>query len=143
MKVRIIVTDDSGRVMEGEIELSSSPGPSRTRSAKRSRTPLVAGDSGAPDVNLPLRPYLRRYARGKSGAAKATLLIAHIAGGRPGVPVTSTDLLATWGRTTSFMGAFNRAHATRAKDNGWIDSPSHGVYVLLDSWAQASQGGAR
>jgi hypothetical protein len=31
-------------------------------------------------------------------------------------------------------GKLNRAHSTRAKENGWVDSPKRGIYVVLPHW---------
>ena len=31
-------------------------------------------------------------------------------------------------------GKLNLAYPTRAKENGWVDSPTRGVYVLLPGW---------
>lgn len=139
MKVRVIVTDAAGETFEGEVELAIRARPQGQSKGKRRqpKTPRSSGAEGL-DLTLPLRPFLKRYARGKSGAAKLTLLVAHMTGGKTATPIDSHDVQATWNRVTAFLGDYNRAHSTRAKDKGWIDSPKHGQYVLRPSWEQAA-----
>lgn len=139
MRVRITLISDADEVFEGELDLLSRSNPKSSKKPARTRTSAEArGSSTTINLELPLRPFLKAYAQGKSGAAKLTLLIAHIAQGKTDVPVDSGDLQAAWNRTTAFLGEYNRAHSTRAKDNGWIDSSKHGQYILRPSWKEAA-----
>lgn len=139
MKVHIAITDDQGRIFEGQVELSSTSKNRKARKRKNEEAPASRSGSQALDLTLPLRPFLKKSARGKSGAAKLTLLVAHMSGGKTGTPVDSQDVQAVWNRVTAFLGDYNRAHATRAKDKGWVDSPKHGQYVLRPSWEEAAE----
>ena len=137
MKVRITVTNDSGETFQGEMDLGPAA-PRKRRTHTKAPAPVPTSGHASVNLNLPLRPFLKKYARGKSGAAKLTLLIAHMAGGKTDVAVDSGELQATWNRATAFLGEYNRAHSTRAKDNGWIDSSKHGQYVLQPCWNEAA-----
>jgi hypothetical protein len=66
------------------------------------------------------------------------LLIAHMSGGKASTPIAAGAVQAAWNRVTAFLGDYNRAHGTRAKDKGWIDSPKHGQYVLRPTWTEAT-----
>lgn len=133
LRVHVAVTDESGRVYEGhaELVLVHEQGANRApRRASQPSTPSV-------DLTLPLRPFLKKYSRGRSGPSKFTLLLAHLAKGGVNVGIDYTDLVRAWNRATAHLGQFNPAHTTRAKDKGWVDSPKQGQYVLRPSWKQA------
>lgn len=89
------------------------------------------------DFDLPLRPFLKAYSKGKSGSVKFTLLLAHFAKGKADVPVRKVDLEQAWNQVTAHLGRFNPAHTTRARDQGWVDSPKKGEYVLRPDWVGA------
>lgn len=146
MRVRLTLTTESGEVFEGDTDLTRRDKGVAPRKVKHGKVsegrPLGhsaarKSTGGTPDISMPLRPFLRQQVRGKSGAAKVTLVIAHLARGNTGVEVDSGEVQKAWNRATAFLGEYNRAHATRAKDYGWIDSPKHGVYKLRDSWVNA------
>ena len=72
---------------------------------------------------------MNKYARGLSGAQKFVLLVAWLSKGTAGTEV-STDVVAEhWNKMRTVLGNFNRVHGTRAKAEGWLDSPKRGVYV--------------
>jgi len=137
IRFHIAVTDESGRVFEGEAELALVDQRAVKRSAKRTRTPKPSPTAATVELDLPLRPFLKKYARGKSGPAKFTLLVAHLANGKVKSSIAFTDILRAWNGATAHLGKFNAAHTTRAKDKGWVDSPKQGQYVLRPSWTQA------
>jgi hypothetical protein len=139
MKVRVIVTDATGEIFEGEVRLAprSTPKKQSKKKGPEAKAPRNLRRE-ALDLDLPLRPFLKKYAPGKSGAAKLTLLIAHMVGGKKATPVEAGTVQAAWNRVTAFLGDYNRAHWTRAKDKGWIDSPKHGQYVLRPTWEEAA-----
>ncbi len=136
LRVHVAVTDGSGRVYEGDAELvvvheqGANRADQSARLASRPATPTV-------DLTLPLRPFLKKYSRGRSGPSKFTLLLAHLAKGNVNVGIDYTELVRAWNRATAHLGQFNPAHTTRAKDKGWVDSPKQGQYVLRPSWKQA------
>jgi hypothetical protein len=80
---------------------------------------------------------MKRYGTGKSGSRRLVLLVAHLAKGRAGTPVEVSCVQKLWARMSALMGgAYNPAHASRARDAGWIDSPKAGTVTLLDGWRE-------
>lgn len=95
-----------------------------------------------PDLTLPLRPFMNRYAQGISGPRKFALLVARLSGGDSNAEVPGNDIERQWNKMKGLLGgAFNPAYSTRAKDNGWVDSPKMGVYILLPGWEGALANG--
>ena len=138
MKARIIVTDDEGRMFEGETSLL--PVGNRNRAGRSSeRSPAAkSSNRGGVDFNLPVRALMKRSARNMSGAQKFTLLVAKMSNQKVGAPVSLKDIVKLWNRMTGPMGGkFNDAHPTRAKDNGWVDSQKTGTYALVSGWRSA------
>jgi hypothetical protein len=138
MKVRVVVTDATGEAFEGEVQLVRRDSQKQSKKKQADAKPPRSRHREAFDLDLPLRPFLKKYAPGKSGAAKFTLLIAHMSGGKASTPIAAGAVQAAWNRVTAFLGDYNRAHGTRAKDKGWIDSPKHGQYVLRPTWTEAT-----
>lgn len=139
MKLHVLLTSATGEKWEGNVILAPRPGVSAQKKVEAKGAPSAPHPrSVAIDLNLPLRPFLKTYARGKSGAAKLTLLVAYLVRGKTGATIDSGKLQETWNRATAFLGTYNRAHATRAKDSGWLDSSKHGEYVLQATWSQAA-----
>src|SRR5947207_3415474 len=102
----------------------------RARSSGRSRRNPPAKDGGASgdqslDFELPTRAFVKKYAaRRMSGAKRFVLLLASLTKGKAAVDVPFQDIKRSWDKMTEPMGGkFNPAHTTRAKDNGWIDTP--------------------
>jgi hypothetical protein len=135
LKATLSIIDELGNRYYGTAELSLAADSAGT-------------DGGSPrptvdpvlniDFALPIRAFVRRYASGDSGgAAKFTMLLAFIARGSDATDVPGERVRSEWGKLTAHLGAFNRAHATRAKDNAWVDSPAHGAYRLGPLWRGA------
>jgi len=89
-----------------------------------------------PDFALPLRPFVKKYARNLSGPQKFALVLAYLTKGRADVQVELTSITRPWNKMTGLLGGYNQAYSTRAKDKGWVDSPKASVYVLLPGWAE-------
>jgi hypothetical protein len=105
------------------------------------RKPVRSAKSAELDFSLPIRPFMKRYAKGVSGPRKFAILVAHLAKGDLETEVAFKDVEKQWNKMTQLMdGRFNSAHASRAKDNGWVDSPRHGIYKLLSGWSGAVGG---
>jgi len=137
-----MVTNDDGTMLEGEIELSHSNG--RTRSKRsRSASPRSADTNQTPpavitpDFSLPIRPFMNRYARGRSGPQAFTLLVARLAEGEVGREVRADEVRREWSRMTGILGDFATMYGTRAKNEALVDSPQRGVFVLLADWTNA------
>ena len=136
MRVKISVTTEAGLVYAGEVELSatnSTGKPIKSHARRRS----VERHRGELDFGLPVRPFIKRHGNGMSGPKRLTLLVARIAEGSVSAGVQRSQVRKLWNKMTSLMGGtFNSAYETRARDNGWIGSPSAGLYKLLPAWEE-------
>jgi hypothetical protein len=92
------------------------------------------------DFTLPVRPFVKKHARGLGGPAKFTLVLAHMAKGKSGVSVPLSSIRKAWDKMTGLLDDLNLAYPTRAKDKGWVDSPKTGTYVLLSGWTEIFSG---
>jgi hypothetical protein len=159
MRALIIVTDDTGNTWEfelplrknatGGVSLPSANDTKRERKRNASNRKSAAPGSAAQaqhgeaeiDLSLPLRPFMNRYGRGSSGPRKFVLLVAHNTKGDIAAEVPSSEIQKQWAKMTGLLGEFNGAFTTRAKDNGWVDSPKFGVYKLLAGWKAGVENG--
>jgi len=136
MKVQIVLIDDNCITFEGFADLATRVASSPTRGDTRtpvSRKPLSANVN----FSMPMRAFVKAHARLLSGPQKFALLVAYLSKDNPATNVALTDIESNWNRMTGLLGGkFNRAHSTRAKDHGWVDSPKQGVYVILPSWKE-------
>ena len=136
MKVRIVVTDDGGNTFEGEALLAAVE---RARSPRQTsgREQRASGRTN-PDFSLPVRAFMKRHAKKLGGAQKFTVLLARLSSGKTGATIALREIEKTWNRMTEPMGGkFNPAYTTRAKDNGWVDTPKTGYYALRSGWMEA------
>jgi hypothetical protein len=134
MKVQIVLTDESGATFEGFADLapqlSSRPDRrSSTRSSSIPKSPKVRAN-----FSTPVRAFVKAHARNLSGPKKFALLVAYLSKNKPEKTVPLTDIERNWNKMTGLLGKFNPAHSTRAKDNGWVDSPKQGIYVIVPGW---------
>ena len=135
----VTVTDDDGRRFEGEADLRLVGEERAPRRRGGKRGPHAKGSPGSSlDFELPRRAFVKKYStRTMSGAQKFVLLLASIAKGKTDVTIPFQDLRRAWRNMTERMGGkFNPAYTTRAKDNGWINTPKKGVYELRASWRE-------
>ncbi|MFZ0981299.1 MAG: hypothetical protein WAN23_18000 [Candidatus Acidiferrales bacterium] len=109
--------------------------------APRRKGKHTTGDA-TPDLTLPLRPFVKKHAGGMTGSQRFALVLGHMAKGKTNVPVPLATIQKAWDKMTLLVGKFNYAHANRAKDNGWVDSPKTGSYVLLSGWTEIFSGKA-
>jgi hypothetical protein len=134
LKVSIIVSDDDGNNYRGEVELDAD---SAGKRARRQAKAAPAKPAGKVPVNFatPIRNFVRLHARDMSGAQKFALLVAYLTKGDGKKELLMTDVEKNWNRMKPLLrGKFNLAYTTRAKDNGWVDSPKRGFYVILPGW---------
>jgi hypothetical protein len=133
MKVQIVLTDEGGAVFEGSADLapqlSSRPTRSRARGAGSRKSSSVTAN-----FSTPMRAFVKAHARTLSGPKKFALLVAYLSKNNPEKTVPFTDIEGNWNKMTGLLGKYNPAHSTRAKDNGWVDSPKQGVYVIVPGW---------
>ena len=97
--------------------------------ARRSTAP-------APDFTSQIRHFTNKHAKGMNGQQKFTLVLAYFAKGKPNTEIKLETVRDAWNGMKGLLGKFNTGYATRAKDNGWVDSPKAGVYVLLTGWTE-------
>jgi hypothetical protein len=135
MKVRVVVTDSDGNIFEGEALLVAVAGAHPRKTPDRRRQGL---SQTSPDFSLPVRAFIKRYAKSLGGPQKFTVLLARLTGGKAGTTVSVREIEKAWNRMTELMGGrYNSAYTTRAKDNGWVDTPKIGSYALLPGWEKA------
>jgi len=138
MRAKIVVSDDAGNVFEGEVVLQ----PSGIGSINSVVAPVEGAAAPASLLNfdLPERAFVKIHGSGLGGAQKFTLVLAHLSKGRVGVAVGVKDIAKHWNQMKSLLGGeFNAAYPVRAKERGWVDSPSKGQYVLCSGWEQCNQ----
>ena len=135
MEARISITTADGIVYEGTAVLSSLDKASKDSSATRAVTTKVSPKLSGLQFTLPVRPFMKRYGAGMSGSKRLVLLVAHLVKGDVGSSVETSAVQKLWSKMSALMGgAYNPAHASRARDNGWIDSPKAGTLTLLSGW---------
>lgn len=131
MKVHIRVVDDKGSMFEGTAELEAV-----SRGLRRQGGKATVQSARGLSFSLNRRAFMNKYAKGLSGSQKFALLIAHIANGKSGHAISSDQISSEWNRIKGIVGGFNTAHATRAKERGWINAPKRGFYALSDTWKE-------
>jgi hypothetical protein len=133
LKVSIIVSDDDGNNYHGEVDLTAS---SKAPQKRTKHIPPSKSTTKTPvNLSTPIRPFVKQHARKMSGSQKFALLVAYMTKGDSHQEVQMTDVEKQWNKMKSLLGRkLNRAHSTRAKENGWVNSPKHGVYVILPGW---------
>ena len=137
MKVHVVVTDGDGNTFEGDASLVAAPG---TRPARRTTgaKPREKPSRTSLDFSLPVRAFVKRHTKGLGGPQRFTVLLARLSGGKAGVAISLKEIEKAWNRMTEPMGGrFNPAYTTRAKDNGWVDTPKMGSYALQGGWEKA------
>jgi hypothetical protein len=133
VKVSIIVSDDDGNNYHGEVELAATSKSAR-KPATPARPPKTASKT-AVNLSTPVRAFVKQHARDLSGAQKFALLVAYLSKGDGQKEVQMVDVEKQWNRMKPLLGGkFNLAYTTRAKDNGWVDSPKRGIYIVLPGW---------
>jgi hypothetical protein len=88
------------------------------------------------DFAINPRAFVKRYAAGKSGPKKFTLLIAYFAKGKIGINIPLSQVVQNWNKMSAkgLLGKFNRFYPNQARTNGWIDSTQRGTYCLTKEW---------
>lgn len=135
MKARIVITDESGTMFEGEADLvKTTARRSQARAVKSTRS----GGAWKLNFDLPMRTFMKSYAGSLSGPKKFVLVVAYLSKGQEGREVLLRDVEAKWNTMTSLLGGkFNRFYSGKARDDGWVETKKNGVYVLRPSWKRA------
>ena len=138
MKISIILTDDKGQTFQGVVELAPST-PDKTATRKN----ISKAHSGlSVSFSMPIRAFIKRHARGLSGPERFSVLVAYLCKGQLGNAVSNSEIEKQWNKMKPLLGGkkLNAAYSTRAKEHGWIDSPSRGKYVICPGWEGALRG---
>jgi hypothetical protein len=140
MRVHIVVTSDEGISYEGDADLVLSGAPAATRRrAKKATTARASAPD--PDFDLPVRAFAKRYARSLSGPRKYAVLVARLCGGKVGQTISPREVERQWRSMTEPMGGdYNPAYASRAKNEGWVDTVDRETLVLRKDWINALNG---
>ncbi len=94
MKVQVVVTDDEGNVFKGDTVLVAVPG-SRTKRESGGKVQEPTRRE-ALDFSLPVRAFVKRYAKGLRGPQKFTLLLARLTGGKADTALSGQDVARAW-----------------------------------------------
>lgn len=135
MRIQIVLTDERGDKYEGNVMLSlvshsHKSRPTKNQSAGRTYSAL--------SFNPNPRAFMKKYGNGLGGPQRFAILLARLAKGDVHKEIALAELQKHWNSMKPLMGGpFNGAHPTRAKGNGWVDSPKRGFYVLSNSWKEA------
>jgi len=147
--VRAVITFTDGQGNSWEYELTPLPRGGPVPAVPQRKKPIAARPARPtqphqptpttdPDFSVPLSPFIKRHTKGASGPKKFAILVARLAKGDTKAEVPFTEIEKQWNRMTRLMGGpFNPSHSSRAKDNGWVDSPKKGVYKLRSEWRAA------
>ena len=133
MKVKIVLTDEGGATFEGFADLVPQISSKPSRSAARKGGTRKSSSVG-PKFSIPMRAFVKTHARKLSGPKKFALLVAYLSNNNSEKAVPFADIESNWNKMTGLLGKYNSAHSTRAKDNGWVDSPKQGFYVIVPGW---------
>jgi hypothetical protein len=114
--------------------------PKSTRAKEPRAGKVRASPHVAIDLSQPFRPFAKNHVRGRTGPQKFTLVLAYLAKGNVKAEIKLDAVMKSWSKVKGFLGEFNFAHPTRAKDNGWVDSAKQGVYTLRPDWTEILRG---
>jgi len=141
MRVHIVVTADGGKSYEGDVELVTTSSPVAPALGRKVKTAATTSSASEPDFELPVRAFVKRYAKNLSGPRKYAVLVARLSGGTLGQAVSPREVERQWRSMTEPMGGdYNAAYASRAKNEGWVDAPDRNSIVLLKDWTNALNG---
>jgi hypothetical protein len=133
LKVSIIISDDHGNNYHGECDLAASS--KAAHKSVKSAAPPKSSAKTSVNLSIPIRAFVKQHAHDLSGPEKFALLVAYLTKGDSQKGVLIVEVEKQWNRMKPLLGGkFNLAYTTRAKDNGWVDSPKRGVYVVLPGW---------
>jgi len=105
---------------------------------RRARTPQPR--TSQIDLDKPIRPFIKSYARGLSGPKKFALVLGWLCKGDLKREVELKEVEKCWNNMTSLLEMrFNRFFPARAKENDWVDSKKKGFYNLRPTWKDATK----
>src|SRR6266446_775608 len=133
MKAVIVFTDDDGNTWEHELPLVAhrrvGQGPQGTRGvrAKRAeaRKPPRSRQTAELDFSLPIRPFIKRYAKGVSGPRRFAILVAHLAKGDVKAEIAFKDIVTSTRSVDALVKHF-KAEVDEYHKGEWEKSLSKG-----------------
>lgn len=90
------------------------------------------------DFDIPIRAFIKKYAKGMSGPKKFTLLLSWFVKGDLKKEMSLKELEKNWNKMTAkslLRGKFNRFYPAEARANDWVDLRIKGFYNLRPSWS--------
>ncbi|MBW8038663.1 MAG: hypothetical protein FVQ85_01540 [Planctomycetes bacterium] len=119
-----------GRIEELEKVVSAAGGVQKA-TQKKGATP-----SSDLDYSLNERTFVNRYATGKSGPRRFTILLAYLAHGKVDKNVEISEIRKRWNKMSAkyMLGKFNMFYPNEAKTRGFVDSKQYGFYSLTKEW---------
>lgn len=140
MDIHLVVTDDRGRIYEGDVTLVAGIRAGRSTRPAAKRAGNKTATTPKLDFAIADRAFAKQHIKGLNGPRKFALLVAKLSKGTVGKAISLSDVEAAWNRMTEPMGGkYNGAYPTRAKEDGWVDTPKKGHYALTPGWANALQ----
>jgi hypothetical protein len=136
MRAHIVVTTDDGKHFEADIDLVAAGNANQPAPTKKNQSTPVSRRSKHVDFSLNIRNFVKTHTPSMSGPQCFALLVAYATKGKTGQEVALAEIAKQWNKMTARLGKFNLAYPTRAKDEGWVDSPKRGHYVLLGKWTE-------
>lgn len=115
------------------LEDSATPPRSVGRRAVPSKEPRLPNL----DFDIPLRPFIKQYAKGMSGPKKFVLLLSRLVKGDLKMEVTLKEIEKNWNKMKSpslLAIDFSRSYPGRAREYDWVESKKTGVFNLRPGW---------
>jgi hypothetical protein len=136
MRAHIVVITDDGKKYEADIDLVAAGNAPKPSHNKKNQLTAASHQSMHVDFSLNIRNFVNTHASSMSGPQRFALLVAYAARGKADQEVDLAQIAKQWSKMTAHLGKFNPAYTTRAKDEGWVDSPKQGQYKLLPKWTE-------
>jgi len=90
------------------------------------------------DFEIPIRPFIKHYAKRLSGSKKFVLLLAWMTKGDEKKEISLSQIRAQWDKmkSSSLLGfKFNRFYPAEAQENNWVENTGKGMYKLRPNWS--------
>lgn len=138
---KLILTLRQIKTLADECLASGQGSQEQRRTAKKTpSSPLPPARVSEPmsiDFDMPLRPFIKRYAKGMSGPRKFVLLLSRLVKGVLEAEVPLREIQNHWNRMkgkTLLNMDFNYFFPAQAKENDLVESRKKGSYSLRPSW---------
>jgi hypothetical protein len=143
MRVKIVVEDDDGSIYEAEANMIKSQ-KVLIKDFKNKTVSKKHPEKHTIDYDLPIRAFIKQYAKELSGSRKFTLLVAYFAKGDEKGNVKIDLIEKNWKKMQAkhLLGIkYSLAHSGRAIEEGWLNTKSRGEYYLMPKWKEIFSNG--